>query len=97
MPRLPSGLTEYKRTTELDAQNVPSGLTKTHRLKPDVWGELVVLEGHVLYVLEDQGDAVIVLREGLRGVIAPEAPHHVEPRPGARFYVRFLRREASVG
>lgn len=97
MPKLPPGLSEYKRTAEFDAQSVPTGLTKTHHLKPDVWGELVVLEGHVLYVLEDQGNAVVVLREGLRGVIAPEAPHHVEPRPGARFYVRFLRREAPQG
>ena len=96
MPKLPTGLREYKRTAEFDALTVPAGLTKMHRLKADVWGELVVLAGHVLYVLEDQDDAVVVLREGLHGIIAPEAPHHVEPRPGARFYVRFLRREASV-
>lgn len=95
MPKLPPGLVEYKRTAEFDDRTVPAGLTKMHRLKADVWGELVVSAGHVLYVLEDQDDAVVVLREGLSGVIAPGAPHHVEPKPGARFYVRFLRMEGA--
>ncbi len=97
MPKLPPGLVEYKRTAELDADSVPAGLKKTHRLKPEVWGELVVLAGHVVYVLEAEGDATVVLREGLNGVIAPASPHHVEPMAGARFFVRFLRAPPPEG
>lgn len=91
MPRLPPGIAEYKRTAELTADTVPAGLLRTHTLKAGTWGELVVLEGHVRYVLEDQGDAVVVLRPELAGTIAPEAPHRVEVPVGARFFVRFLR------
>ena len=87
MPKLPPDVVEYKRTAELDATTVPAGLTKTHRLKAGVWGELVVLSGHVVYVLEDAGDATVVLRDGLPGIIAPESPHHIEPMSGARFFV----------
>ena len=93
MPKLPAGLEEYKRTSEFTDTTVPEGLTKTHTLKEGTWGELVVLEGHVRYVLEDRGGAVVVLRPELWGVIAPTAPHHVEPAPGARFFVRFLRQK----
>lgn len=95
MPRLPEDVVEYKRTAEFDATSVPAGLLKTHLLKPGVWGELVVLAGYVVYVLEDQADATVVLREGLSGVIAPDTPHHIEPKPGARFFVRFLRAPAT--
>jgi tellurite methyltransferase len=95
MPKLPEGATEYKRTAEFDEQTVPAGLTKTHTLKEGTWGELVVLDGHVLYVLEDQEGAV-VLRPGVNGTIAPCAPHHVEPKANARFFVRFLRIDAST-
>jgi tellurite methyltransferase len=93
MPKLPAGATEYKRTAEFDEKTVPAGLTKTHTLKEGTWGELVVLDGHVLYVLEDQDGAAVVLRPGVNGTIAPCAPHHVEPKASARFFVRFLRIE----
>lgn len=95
MPRLPPGLAEYKRTATYTRDTVPAGLLKAHTLKAGTWGELVVLEGHVRYVLEAQGevrgDALVVLSPELAGVIAPEAPHRVEVPAGARFFVRFLR------
>lgn len=91
MAKLPADVVEYKKTAEFDLETVPVGLTKTHTLKSGTWGEVIVLEGHVLYVLEDQDDAVVVLRPGVPGAIAPLAPHHVDPRPGSRFFVRFLR------
>lgn len=90
-PRLPEGVVEYKRTTTFDEHTVPKGLLRSHTTKAGTWAEIVVERGFVVYVLEDRGDAAIVLREGVPGVVAPEAPHRVDPRPGARFYVRFLR------
>lgn len=91
MPRLPTGAAEYKRTATFDATTTPAGLRKRHTTKAGVWGEIVVLEGRVLYVIEDEEDASFVLRPGLPGAIAPEVPHHVEPYDDARFVVRFLR------
>jgi len=93
MPVLPSAVTEYKRTATFTAETVPTGLTRTHTTKAGTWGEIVVEAGHVVYVLEDRGGAAVVLRAGVNGVIAPGAPHHVDVRPGARFFVRFLREE----
>jgi tellurite resistance-related uncharacterized protein len=91
MPRLPSTVAEYKRTPTFDAATTPAGLRARHTTKAGVWGEIVVLEGRVLYVIEDEADAGFILRPGVPGAIAPEAPHHVEPYDDARFFVRFLR------
>ncbi len=91
MPRLPSGVTEYKRTPTFDAATTPPGLRARHTTKDGVWGEIVVVAGRVLYVIEDEEDASFVLGAAVPGVIAPQAPHHVEPYDDARFFVRFLR------
>ncbi|HVJ91776.1 MAG TPA: DUF3565 domain-containing protein [Labilithrix sp.] len=91
MPRLPDAASEYKRTKIFDATTTPAGLRSSHTTKAGVWGEIVVLEGRVLYVIENEDDASFVLRPGTPGAIAPEAPHHVEPYDDARFFVRFLR------
>jgi tellurite methyltransferase len=89
MPRLPDDVAEYKRTEPFDATTTPAALRKSHTTK--AWGEIVVLEGRVLYVIENEEDASFVLRPGLPGAIAPHAPHHVDPYDDARFFVRFLR------
>jgi tellurite resistance-related uncharacterized protein len=91
MPRLPEAAAEYKRTTTFDATATPAGLRKTHTTKAGVWGEIVVVEGRVLYVIENEEDASFILRPGVSGAIAPEVPHHVDPYEGSRFFVRFLR------
>ena len=90
MPRLPPDAVEYKRTKSFDARTVPAALTRSHRLKPDTWGEIVVTSGRLLYVLEDDGLA-LMLRPGVVGRVAPERPHHVELQNDTVFYVRFLR------
>ena len=94
MPKLPTDVAVYKSTAVFDARSVPAGLKRTHALKPDTWGEIVVEQGHVLYVLEDEGDMGVVLRPGVVGVIAPERPHHVELDDEARFFVRFSKHSA---
>jgi tellurite methyltransferase len=91
MPAIPPEAREYKRTADFDATSLPAGLRKSHSLKAGVWGEIVVTEGRVLYVLEDDGDLGIVLRPGLLGTVGPERPHHVAPEPDAKLFVRFLR------
>jgi tellurite resistance-related uncharacterized protein len=91
MPRLPQAASEYNRTATFDATSTPAGLRKSHTTKDDVWGEIVVVEGRVLYVIENEEDASFVLRPGVPGAIAPQQPHHVEPYDDAKFYVRFLR------
>jgi tellurite resistance-related uncharacterized protein len=70
-------------------------LLKSHTTKESVWGEIVVVAGRVLYVIESEEDASFVLRLGVTGTIAPLVPHHVEPEEDARFFVRFLHVRAS--
>lgn len=91
MPELPEGLEEYKRTATFEPETTPAGLRRTHDLKAGTWGEIVVVEGHVHYVLEDDGDLTLMLKPDRPGTVAPARPHHVVPRPGSRFFVRFLR------
>jgi tellurite methyltransferase len=90
MPRLPGDAVEYKRTASFESHTVPAALTRSHRLKTDTWGEIVVTAGRVLYVLEDESLA-LMLRPGVVGRIAPERPHHIEPQGDAVFFIRFLR------
>jgi tellurite resistance-related uncharacterized protein len=85
----------YKETGEFDEQTVPAGLLASHTLRPSTWGQIVVLQGKLDYVIEEQPTpaAVLafVLRPGVDGTVAPQQPHHVRLQPGARFKVRFLR------
>lgn len=91
MPALPPCARPYKQTAVFDVNTMPSGLARSHELKANTWAELVVEEGRLPYVLEDEEELTIVLRPGTHGVIAPCRPHHVEPLAGTRFRVRFLR------
>lgn len=95
MPTLPSDVAPYKNTAVFDAETVPAALKRSHSLKADTWGEIVVEQGSVRYVLEDEEDRSLVLRPGVVGVIAPERPHHVEPADDARFFVRFSKRPSD--
>lgn len=91
MPKIPGAVSEYERTPTFDKTTTPAGLLKSHTTKAGVWGEIVVVAGRVLYVIEPEADASFVLRPGVTGTIAPLVPHHVDPEDDARFFVRFLR------
>ena len=91
MPRLPPKASVYKETAVFDEHTVPKGLLSSHTLRADTWGKIVVIAGRVDYAIEGEAPLSFVLQEGVDGAIAPEQPHHVEPQPGARFKVCFLR------
>lgn len=93
MRPLPEGLKEYRRTAVFDEQSVPKGLLRDHRLKASAWGEIVVLDGRVSYFIEGEQPTCVVLSETLPGAVWPEEPHRIAPQPGARFFVRFLRKD----
>ncbi len=88
---LPDGLDHARTTDVFDRTTVPPGLLRAHRLAPDTWGRLVVHDGSVRLVFEDDSDEVRDLVAGDRAVIAPERPHHVELGDGSRFAVEFHR------
>ncbi len=85
---LPAGL-EHRRTTDVfDQASVPSGLLRSHRLAPGVWGRLVVHEGAVRFRHEDGGEPLLV-SAGDWVVIEPERPHRLELLGPVRLAVEF--------
>ena len=91
MAALPAGAELYRQTAELDEQSMPAGLRSRHTLKAGVWGRLVVNEGQLLYVVEQEPSVSFVLSAEQPGIIEPEVPHHVEPRGPVRFRIEFFR------
>lgn len=87
----PEGLVAYRQTPDFTAETVPAGLTRAHSTRSGVWGRIEVLAGHLVYVLEPPDTRRFELGPGLPGIIPPERRHHVEPTPGVRFRVVFLR------
>jgi tellurite resistance-related uncharacterized protein len=91
MPALPEGVVQYKQTPEFDEQTLTSGLRSRHTLKPGTWGRIVVLEGTLLYVIEQEPSLSFELTPARPGIVAPEAPHHVEPHGKVRLRIEFYR------
>ncbi len=91
MPKLPPEVREYNRTPTFDSGSTPAGLLNNHNTKAGVWGEIMVLQGTVEYVIEGPQGGSFTLQPGVVGVVAPEQVHHVQPQPGSRFYVAVLR------
>lgn len=89
MATIPEDAKPYKRTAHFDETTVPAGLLHDHRLKPGVWGHIVVEEGRLEYTC-DRG--VFVLRSETVGIVEPEVVHHVRPLGPVKFYVEFLKR-----
>ncbi len=87
---LPPGSRLVRTTQEFTGQTVPDGLLSAHRVASGVWGRLVVLEGSVVFVVEESSESRVVPAGGSQ-VIEPEMPHHVEVTEGARFVVEFYR------
>lgn len=87
---LPGGVSLVRTTPTFTAGTVPAGLLRAHQVAPGVWGRLRVDAGTVIYVQETTGERRS-LAAGETQVIEPEALHHVELGPGARFAVEFHR------
>ena len=90
LPSLPPGVVPYRRTPTFTARSVPQGLLREHSTKAGVWGRIVVLAGSVRYQ-PIECDESFVLGPGEVGIVAPTAPHRIEPSGDATFYVEFLR------
>lgn len=88
---IPDGL-ELTRTTDVfDADTVPAGLLKAHRVAEGVWGRLVVLSGSVRFVFEDAPADALTVDAGDAVAIPPGRRHHVELDGPGSFVVEFYR------
>ena len=91
MNSLPNNVASYKQTPEFDETSIPKGLLKSHQTKEGVWGKIIVLEGQLKYRINEPEEEIIILNEGISGVIEPTVFHEVEPIGSVKFYVEFYR------
>lgn len=85
----PEGLNAYKQTSIFDQYTIPKGFRKTHSTKKGVWAVIVVVSGHVDYVVDDLNQRRFVLDHHLNGIIGPQMAHHLEVTGDVQLYVEF--------
>lgn len=91
--QLPPGLSAYRKIGPFDAESLPAGLLREHRLKEGTWANLTVLEGEIGFVWDDaDSDGVVtVLVAGDRLHVPPQILHHLETREEKfRLEIEFL-------
>jgi tellurite resistance-related uncharacterized protein len=86
---LPADLVLDRVTRDFTPDSVPKGLLRAHRVADGVWGRLLVREGSLTFVFEDDPDGARVVSEGGTQVIPPGRFHHLELTGPARFAVEF--------
>ncbi len=91
MACLPKELAKYSETPLFTADSVPGKLLKAHATKNGVWGKLLVLEGHLHYVVSGPSASRSLIEAGQHGVIEPAVEHHVELAGPVAFKVEFYR------
>lgn len=91
----PEDLVAYKRTPEFGSESFPAGLARDHSTKTGVWGKIHVLEGTLLYVVQEPATQEFTLTPTLPGIVVPEMRHHVVAQGYARFFVEFFTLVAS--
>jgi tellurite resistance-related uncharacterized protein len=94
---LPSDVVAYKRTPVFTDYTVPAALLRDHSTKEGCWALIHVLEGTLLYVIEDsrRPRSATTLHAGEPpGLIEPTIMHRVEPSAAVRFQVEFYRSPA---
>jgi tellurite resistance-related uncharacterized protein len=90
---LPEGLDAYKRTPVFTEATVPTGLLRDHSTKEGVWAMIHVLEGELLYRIQDERrlHRHFRIRRGEPAIVEPSIVHRVEPIGPVGFYVEFFR------
>jgi tellurite resistance-related uncharacterized protein len=91
---LPDGLELVRTTPEFDESTVPPALLNAHEIAAGVWGRLVVTEGGLDFVFEDQAEEPRPLGPGESIVIPPQRPHRVVITGPAHFSIEFYRTPA---
>lgn len=77
---LPEGLEVVRTVGPFDAETLPAGLRRDHRVAERTWGRLRVVDGTVRFSMETAPPVSMLLRAGDAQPIPPGIPHalHVE-------------------
>jgi tellurite resistance-related uncharacterized protein len=96
--QLPAEVRPYSKTSIFTEASVPASLLRAHTTKEGAWALIHVLEGRLVYRIEDPRrlvSEVVLTPERPPGVIEPTILHCVEPLGAVQFYVEFHRRGAG--
>jgi tellurite resistance-related uncharacterized protein len=89
---LPDDCVAYRKTAVFTQDTVPAGLLRAHRTAAGVWALIHVLDGRLLYRINEPTTSELVIEPGVPGVIEPAVSHEIAPLGMSRFYVEFHRR-----
>jgi len=89
----PDDLVAYKKTPEFTEETIPKGFQKDHSTKAGVWGLLHVLEGTLIYTVNEPAVRQYEVKQGEQAVIAPCLLHSAVPKGKVKFYVEFHTKE----
>lgn len=89
---LPDGLTVSRTAGPFDAETVPAGLRRAHRVGEGTWGRLSVLEGEARFALETHPPIERRLGAGDLQAIPPGVPHAITVDGPVVLVVDFLVR-----
>jgi tellurite resistance-related uncharacterized protein len=89
--QLPPGAELVRTTSTFTESSVPAGLLRAHRVADGVWARLVVAEGCVRFVFEDEPYDRRVVQAGDAFVIPPGRPHRVDIDGPVAFALEFYR------
>ena len=92
---LPVGLRVVRSAGPFDSTTLPAGLRKAQRVAERTWGQLVVLEGTVLFSLDTEPPVHVRLTAPASAPIPPGVPHAVSPEGPVRLVVNFLVSDTS--
>lgn len=93
---LPDEAEFVRSTPDFDEHSVPAGLLAAHRVADGVWGRLVVSDGSIVVVFEDDPAWRYSIAAGSSQVLPPGVRHHVEIVGPVQFAVEFHRVSAET-
>jgi tellurite resistance-related uncharacterized protein len=85
----------YRSTPIFDEHSLPDKLRNAHNTKSGVWGIIRVMEGRLLYVIEETGEEAILTPER-PGLVHPGQFHHVEPLGPMKMQVEFYDYQPEI-
>jgi len=89
---MPDDCEPYRQTPVFTQDTIPAGLLRAHRTAAGVWALIHVMEGRLLYRVNEPVVSETVIDSGRPGVIEPAVSHEVAPLGPVRFYVEFHRK-----
>ena len=77
-PYLPADAESYRALGPFTLETIPKGLWREHNLKEGVWAVLSVQQGQIRFCWDDEQGGAHLLGQGMRFLIPPTIPHHLE-------------------